>query len=255
MEGLGIVVFLVLLAVVIVFAVRADAKRKQERHEAFVALASRLGFQHFPSGFSTQKAGNFWEQLVASADASEQGRFLVRFDGWEPFGHGHSPETNHILYGHRGDVEWTLFDYSYKVTTSNGKTTTTTTHPYGVVAARLKYTLPPVVLSQESMLTRLFGGRDLNFEVEEFNRRYRVQTSDEQGAYALIDPKMIEYLQVLPVLHWQVSGPQILVHMRGTLSPQQIVQLMEAIEGFLERVPPFLREDNAMPDVLWKGPF
>lgn len=42
------------------------------------------------------------------------------------------------------------------------------------------------------------GGRDIDFELESFNRAFQVRSDDPRFAHALVDARMIAWLQDLP---------------------------------------------------------
>lgn len=241
----GLVVALFIL--VIISSVRAK-KAAEARRAELMTLAAQWGFNY--------DAGSFADSGWGLGFNSGRADILPRFEDFHPFGIGHSPAVQNLLYGQRNGIDWTLFDYSYKVTTSNGKSTTTTTYPVGVVAARIPVALPWIHLSQEDLFTRIgakFGMQDLTFESEEFNRRYRVQASMEKEAYAILHPQAIEYLLRHPIRRWQMSGPQIVITTSQYLSTDEMFRIMEEIQDFVEMIPPYVREDRGFPGV-WSSP-
>jgi len=254
MEGLFIVAGILVIGVFVLLA-QMQAQRAERRRTEFSNLVAQHGMRYFPAGFSDVAPGGFWQQLLADWRSTDAGRFLCRFEGFEPFGTGNRPKAVNICYGIINLIEWTLFDYSYTVTRSNGKTTSTVTYSFGVVAARIDYRLPSLTLGRESFMTRLFGAKDMNFEVEEFNQRYHVQTDDPAHSSQVINPAMIEYLLSLPVLSWQLTGNQILIALNSEQEPSKLFQIREVIEGFLHRVPDFVRDDRKLVGVSLESPF
>jgi hypothetical protein len=56
---------------------------------------------------------------------------------------------------------------------------------------------------------------------------------------------MIEYLMTCPPRHWQLGGHVVLVHQSGSFKPQQVEEVMAMVDGFVERIPAYVREDAA----------
>lgn len=236
---------IVLMALVLV-AAAAEQKRLRLRMEALMMLAPELGLTIYPQGLSSVTDGSFWERLTGQVESENSG-FLSQFQGFAPFGRGHSQAVKMLIAGRRGDIDWALMDYQYKVTTSNGKSTSTVTYNVGVVAAKVPLAMPPMSLTQENFFNRIgewVGRRELKTESSEFNDRYFIQTSDEQATYDLLHPQMIEYLMGLPVRFWQMGGTWVLLHQPSLYDPLGFRQAMAEIEGFWERVPEYVREDR-----------
>lgn len=240
------IVGFVVIAAVAIAASLANQKRLRLRREALFVLAPQLGLTLYPDGLSSVTDGGFWEVLTGQA-SSENSSFLDQFQGFAPFGRGHSHAVKLLMTGRRGEIDWALMDYQYKVTTSNGKTTTTVTYNVGVVAAKVPLAMPQMSLTEENFFNRIgewVGRREMKTESTEFNDRYFIQTNDEKASYDLLHPQMIEYLMGLPIRFWQMGGTWILLHQSSLYEPQDFVRAMEEIEGFWSRIPAFVREDR-----------
>ena len=255
MEALFPVLFVAFLALIIVagyFAAQAAKKRREQ----LAALAAELGFQYLPEGLKRDVPSGFWASLSAAFEAGPEQGFIQRFHGFTPFGQGHSPDVANLIAGRRGDADWLIFDYTYKVTTSNGKTTQTTTHPYGVVAVRVPLVFPVLSLTAENVFHRIgskLGMKELTFELEEFNRRYFIRGEDARAAHDLLHPRAIEYLMAHPVRTWQFGGPMLLIIKGGFYDPLEVRRVMEEIDGFLKLVPEYVREDRGFA-AKWSSP-
>jgi hypothetical protein len=91
-----------------------------------------------------------------------------------------------------------------------------------------------------SRIATALGGRDIDFELESFNRAFQVRSADPRFAHALVDARMIVWLQDLP----SDTGFEIL---DGTLlcrTPRRLDRdltwALETMETFLDRVPPVI---------------
>lgn len=216
-------------------------KAEEARQRQIFDLAESLGFEFFPGG--VPETGG----LFGSSGDARVSRFLAQFQGLHPFDEGHSPRVVYALVGDRDGTHWMLFEYEYRVTRSDGKRTTTTTYHHTIVAAQCPVYLPEMVLAEENLFTKLgsvFAGRDLQFESEEFNQRYHVKGEDERGIYDVLHPQMMEYLLGLPTQSWQIRGPLIVHTYARRMDPSLLAGLMAPIEGFIERIPAFVREDR-----------
>ena len=170
------------------------------------------------------------------------GSYAEQYAGFTPFGQGRSRRASSLVRGARGEVHWELFDYRY--TTGSGKNRRT--HRYGVVVAKVPLALPRMTLRPEGMFDKvaaLAGFDDINFESEAFSRRYHVTGDDRRRVYDLLHPQMMEYLLSLPAAHWQL-GPGVVMQARsGRYDTVEMGRVTDAIDGFLSRVPAYVRED------------
>ena len=169
-----------------------------------------------------------------------------KYQIFNPLDAGHSRSSQNLIHGRRGDLEWEMFDYRY--VTGSGKSRTT--HRYGIAAARIPLALMPLTIRPENFFDRIaaaVGFDDINFESEEFSRSYHVKCSDRKLAYDIIHPQMIEYLMGVSRIEWQFAGNLVLLHRSGTYEPDELIHAMKLVEGFMERVPEFVRQDIGLP--------
>lgn len=240
---LAAIVFLTIIGIVGYYAKKAAEKRQAE----LFRLSHNLGIDFMPLGFQQPSRG-FWESLTSGFEPSQTESFLNRFGGFYPFGVGDGPNVTNLLVGRMQDCDWYMFDYSYTTqsTDSNGNTSTTT-HPFGIVAVRLPIVMPPLKLSPENMFHKVgqvFGKRELTFELEEFNKRYFVECVDRQGAYDVLHPRAIEYLMSRPTRLWQMGGMMIVIAKSGYYESQEVFNVHDEIKGFLQLLPDYVRQDR-----------
>ncbi len=214
-------IFAAVLLGIAAFSIVASAKRRKALEE----LARRLGFSFESDSFDGDTAA-------------------AQYHGFDPFGRGRARRASNLLRGRRGDVEFELFDYRF--TTGSGKNKKM--HRYGIIAARVPMHFTKLRIRPEGVFDKLVafaGFDDINFESHEFSARYHVACDDRQFAYQLIHPQAIEHLLRCPPLHWQLSGGVIVLHRSGAFKPEDMPRAMEAVEGFMKTIPPFVREDHA----------
>jgi hypothetical protein len=177
---LMILLFIAFAAIAILAAVAAH-KAAQKRREELRALAAELGFTFDP--------GN---------DTGHD----ERYSQFEVFRRGHSRAAYNTF---RGSVEidgrqfpTQMGDFTYKITTSNGKSTSTTTYNLSYLIVHLPFqNVPGLAIRREGLFDKLagvLGFDDIDFESIEFSRRFHVSSRDKRFAYDVIDPRMMEFL-------------------------------------------------------------
>ena len=133
-------------------------------------------------------------------------------------------------------------DFRYKITSSNGKTTTTRTHRFSYRILHLPFSgLPDLLIRPEGGFDKMagaFGFDDIGFESAEFSRRFYVKSPDRRFAYDVVSPRMIEFLLRRP-------GPVIdlerdrccLSEGRRRWEPDQLKSQLRFASTFFERWP------------------
>jgi hypothetical protein len=247
----AIIIFLLFIGFVILAIVLAIGakKRADDRRAALTAFASANGLQYMPGTLSDTLPGGFLANLFGDHSQTEEARFLAHFARFYPFDTGDSPAVNNLVFGHVGDLDWIIFDYSYETsTTDNEGNSSTTTHAFNVVMGRVPASLPLLILKPENFLHRIgakLGMQDLQLEHEQFNRRYVVQCPDPKAAYELLHPQAIELLMAHPARMWQMAGFQILLVESGYSQVDMIRQMMAQIEGFSRLLPGHVTQSAA----------
>lgn len=174
------VLVLVLFVGIAVTAAILSWQAEQKRRAAMQALAQELGLQY-----------------VAGDDAShddEYAQFAI-------FRRGHSRVAQNTL---RGRLELfgrpcpvVLGDFRYKVTRSNGKSSSTTTYRFSYLIVHPPWPSPSLLVRPEGLFDKLkgaFGFDDIDFESSEFSKRFYVQSDDKRFAYDVLHPRMMEFL-------------------------------------------------------------
>lgn len=92
-------------------------------------MCRRRRFRYLPNPLSDKRPGTFWEQIAGHGGESQCSAFLLRFDGFEPFGQGHSPVAQNLMVKRENGVDWFAFDYEYTVTISSGQSSTDVAYP------------------------------------------------------------------------------------------------------------------------------
>jgi hypothetical protein len=174
--------FLLAVGVVVFFAWLAR-KQAKERTAALGLLAARRGW-------------NFYGD-------NRDRRIEASYPQFPLFRRGHTRHAHNRLSGRIRAFDTELRaeagDYHYQITSGSGKNRSTRTCRFSFILVALPFgpQLPGLRVRTENLFDKLAGAigfEDIDFESAEFSRRHHVSSSDRRFAYALIDPRMIEFL-------------------------------------------------------------
>lgn len=224
MHGLEFLIIIPIIAIVAVLAYFAW-KAERQRTEALAALARRHGFSFHPSRDKSHDA---------------------RYAHFEVFRQGHSRCAFNVM---RGGLAWNdrslqieLGDYEYKITTSNGKSTQTTTYRFSFAIVHLPYPrVPDVLIRPEGFFDRIksaVGFDDIDFESDEFSRAFYVKSDDKRFAYDLVDPRMMEFLLATRPPGIDMENARILLTDGSRRwDPSQFERQLDWLRTYLDRWP------------------
>ncbi len=174
-------VFIIVLVVVLVcvlgyFGYLAEKKRREE----MAALAASLGLRFDPG--------------PDHGHDEEYGHFEI-------FRRGHSRVALNTMSGDLPvagrSCRVVAGDFRYKVTSGSGKNRRTHTHNFSYAIVELPFQAPALLIRPEGMFDKLagvFGFDDIDFESEEFSRKFYVKSPDKKFAYDVLHPRMMEFL-------------------------------------------------------------
>jgi hypothetical protein len=219
---MGLVLFTALVIVLAIAGWRAD-RRRRERN---VAFATSQGWTY------------------SAEDPS-----LVVLCSTQPFGEGDSQRVREATRGKHRGRDFVVFGYQYDTESTDAQGhTTRTTHFFQVASIEVPGRMPIVRITPESAFSRMaetFGGKDIEVESEEFNRRWRVWSRDARAASAILVPTMIDRLlksdaQKVPF----VFEPGLLMtYEDGKLNLPRFVSRVDLLCSIADLVPKFLAED------------
>jgi len=185
MEAVGIAFVVIVVIAVAGVAIYYSHKAEQERIASLRALAWSKGWNFNPESDS---------------------RHDEQYNCFSTFQQGHSRRAyntitgEHTVNGKPHPVK--MGDYLYKVTSHNGKTTTTTTYRLSYLIIHLPYlTVPNLQIRPENLFDKIgaaIGFDDIDFESAEFSRKFMVKSTNKRFAYDVITPKMMEFLMASP---------------------------------------------------------
>lgn len=165
------------------------------------------------------------------------------------FRSGSGRRSDNVLTGptnsKSGKVRQAL-SFEYQYTVSNGKSSSTYYHH--VVAVFLPNFIPTLTIAPEGLgakLAKMLGGQDIQFESEEFNKRWRITGDNLAFAHAVIHPQTMEYLmRFAPGNHaYYLLGDALLIYSRGHQNLANIDQMVWHITDLIDLVPEFVWQD------------
>lgn len=219
------VIGVIALAGVAAYFAHLQAKK---RREALLALARELGW-----GFDPSK------------DYSHDDEFA----NFEIFRKGRSRAAYNTLSGQLDvggrSCDARMGDFRYKVTHGSGKNRRTHTYRFSYLIVTLPYWgVPALLIRPEGVFDKIasaIGFDDIDFESEEFSRRFYVKSSDRRFAYDVIHARMMRFLldtckHTVDIEH----GRCCISDGRSKWSPEQFRARAQWVHAFLERWPDHL---------------
>jgi len=160
--------FIALVAAAIVFGIL----KARQRREAMARLAKELSFEYYPD---------------------DPWNLEDKYAMFELFGRGHSRRASNVICGDVDGRAVVAFDYQY--TTGSGKNQST--HSCQALVMGLPILAAGLRMRSENLFDRVaswVGYEDIDFESDEFSRRYHVACDDRRFAYDILHARLIEYL-------------------------------------------------------------
>ncbi|ORA64689.1 DUF3137 domain-containing protein [Mycobacteroides franklinii] len=174
---------------------------------------------------------------------------LVALSEGEPFRQGHSRTAQDVFNGSIGGHDFVSFQYSYKVTTGSGEQQSTQTYEFMVTAIVTPPSSYRLEIKREGVfagLARAVGFTDLEFESDEFNKKFKIKATPERFAYDVLNPRTMErmladqrYSQPL-----RFENGRLLTWRRGKLDEQRITGEVQYLIDTLEPVPAYAWEQH-----------
>lgn len=204
---IGLVVWLILLA----------HKRAEKRQQGMAAYAAHREWDFRPSD----------PALVS------------RFSG-APFGTGYGQRASNVLLGTHEGRPLVAFDYHYTTSSGGGKTYSSTTHSYSVIALNLGVRTPGLSVGPTTAFGRLWNnltGRDIEIGDPPFDQHFTVISPAPEFARDVLLSDVREVMQRNPELAWRIDGDSILMLRAGQHTPQEIEAKLHVMDAVLDRIP------------------
>jgi hypothetical protein len=232
-----IVAGLAVLAVVIYLGVKAAQAQAERERRRLAGLGRWAGMNGF------------------SFDLGDPWNLDNRYQGLADIGRGHARYAFETLI-RESPVPAAIFRYTFRTwetrtVTRNGRTYTEQyeeTHWRRYLVVELGVIFPHLFLRLEGLLDRIagfVGFDDIDFESEEFSKRYFCKSDDRQFAYAVIHPQMMEWLMSRRYEGELRQGLLMMDATRGPHTPEGCQEVWENAVGFINRIPDFVWQDYA----------
>ncbi|HUU90545.1 MAG TPA: hypothetical protein VM238_04975 [Phycisphaerae bacterium] len=207
------------IAALIIVGIVYSIIKARERREAMARLAASLGLRYY--------ADDPWDL------PSRYGHFGL-------FQSGHSKRASNVLTGELDGRSVVAFDYRY--TTGSGKNQTT--HHYQGAVLEMPILAPPLRMRKESILDRVaswVGYDDIDFESDEFSRRYHVKSEDRRFAYDILHAQLIDYLlRCGAAPSMEMQGPLVLVYDGGHGDVRNVQRLLTIGQEIIRSIPDYV---------------
>lgn len=224
-------VFLAFVALAVGAAVYSYRQAKKRREE-FAAVAAQRGWAY----------------------AARDDRWTTRFEG-SPFGHGHDRRASNVVSASHDGRAFIAFDYHYATTEhstdANGHhTSREVSHDYSVIALDLGAAFPALWVTPEGFFGRALGrllNRDIELELEEFNRAFTVTCPDRKFATDVLHPQMMEFLLHYRDMEFSFRTGSVCIVREGRHSIPEVDGKLQVMDGIADRIPEFVWQEFRGP--------
>ncbi len=167
---------------------------------------------------------------------------------WEggPFGIGWSRTVSDVLVGTWAGRPALSFTYAYTTAAGDDEALYT----WHVLALPLPASLPRLELQPDSAAVRVArnaaGHRDIDFESDDFNRAWRVESASPVFAHDVIHPRLMQLLMRPDVLgsRLMITGTDIVSWAVGPTDPDRIAGRLALLSDVIDSVPRYVWQDH-----------
>lgn len=217
MEPLIFIVFIAFFILLMVYSI-IEAQRRRKEMQAY---ASSKGLQ-FTSG------------KYRDLDR--------RFPLFSCLRRGHGRYASNVIIGELEKFPVCMFDYRYK--TGSGKNETT--HNFSAVILDTEMPLRPLFIRQENFFDKVgefIGFDDIDFESQEFSKKFYVKSPDKKWAYDIIHQKTMEYLLLAPKFTIEFQGSNIIAYRDRRFSINDFETAVTVIQDLVRMFPDYLLKE------------
>lgn len=194
------------------------------------------------------KRAKFWEELASEWSCtlyrSDHYRF-AQTEEYPLFQQGDSRKVNYLLESKLDGQQLLFFDYQYS--TGSGKNRST--HYLSCMMIETPIYGSALTLRAENFFDRIaafVGFDDINFELEEFNRSFRVLCPDKKFAYDVFHTGMMELFLQHRGLVMEWCGFKVLFYLSlgRQFSREDVMWMKQFAKEFLSRLPAYLKDQQ-----------
>lgn len=211
-------VFFVLFALVAAGVAYYRYVARQRRRQAFAAFAATNGLRYH-----------------------QQDPFGLLSEPFHLFAKGDGRGIENVLDGEWAGVPVRAFDYwYYEESTDSEGHRSKTYYRFDCALMPIEAACSPLRIDRENVLTRIadhLAMRDLEFELEEFNRAFNVRCEDRKFANDFLDQRMMRWLLGAPGKPiFEVAYDRLLCSVKQC-DIEQLPVLLHTAKAFREQVP------------------
>lgn len=218
----------------------------------FVALAITAGILHWRAEQARRlELQQFAERSGFCFRPDNDPDHDDRYAQFEIFRRGHSRVAKNTMTGEIELLGRTCAvrcgDFRYRVTSNSGKSSSTSTYRFSYLIVHLPWRTPPLLVRREGVFDKLAGALgfdDIDFESDEFSRRFYVKSSDKRFAYDVVHPRAMEFLlaEQPPMIDIE-NGAFCLSDGSRRWTTGDFERRFEFVRGFFELWPRHLQRD------------
>jgi len=214
----GVAIFGIIIVAIVSWFVQQQ--KNEEREQEFAKLAAGHGLQ-----------------FIAEDDSYSR----HYDDGQKPFRTFGGGKVRNILLGNYRGRPVCVFEYRYTTTSSNGQTTSSTTHHFPVWVVGLPQPVPLFTVGSEG----IFGGKvasamgfdRLDIGDKAFDDTFKIKCDDEQFGRRVLHPAVIDLLRHTGPWEWRLSGQNMISYEQGVFEPAQALPRLDLMCDVLDRIP------------------
>jgi hypothetical protein len=224
--------FVVLVVVVGVGLAILGHMQARKRREELAALAESLGLRFDPD------KDHGIEDRFGQFSCLRQGSRRYAFN---------------ILEGTYNNRQLCGFDYHYETYSTDSKGRRQTHHHYfSAVVVNSGLPLKPLAIRPEGFfdkVTEFFGYDDIDFELNEFSRRFYVKSPDKKWAFDVLHQETMEFMLHAPTFSLEFTTPWVIAYRSSTFKAKDFEAAVAVVEGILDRLPKYLLRELKGVDV------
>jgi hypothetical protein len=170
-----------------------------------------------------------------------------RPDFREAFPTGHNRLVSNITSTIVDGWQVKAFDFTYE--TGSGKSRQV--FNLSVIMFDTALVCPTLTIRPETLLDKVAGAvgfADIDFESEEFSRKFCVRSDDKKFAYDIIHPKVMQFLLAHPRWRIRLGMNSLIIHEESLLSPQESQAGIAFGREFLNLIPEFVKQQYGAPN-------
>ncbi|MHC5054298.1 MAG: hypothetical protein ACYTKD_06230 [Planctomycetota bacterium] len=221
----GYVIFLLVMAALIALVVLALWLAVRRRREEMTRLAHRLGYRFLPRGGE---------------------RIPERLSSTRLFSKAQDRKVWNLIFGRRNGLEVSLFDYSHMASAASGSGRQSGTFDRSVVLVEVpNASFPSFLLRLEGVIDKIkaaAGFEDIDFESDEFSKRYYVTCAEKRFAYDVITAKQMDLLLSVEDMNIEMCGRSVVFYLASVLAARELEWLHGFAMEFVANIPPFVLE-------------